>query len=116
MQASNSLESSRLSTAFNHIHDAVFATDLNDRITFWNRTAERLYGWTAKDALGQVAHQLLETKLPLPLAKIKEILRARTLWEGELAHTARDRRPLFTLSRWILLMDAEGKEQGIVTV
>jgi len=33
--------------------DAVFTTDLGGRITSWNRTAERITGWTGAEALGR---------------------------------------------------------------
>ncbi len=33
--------------------DAIIATDLDLRITAWNRAAERMYGYTAKEAVGQ---------------------------------------------------------------
>ncbi|SDG13844.1 PAS domain S-box-containing protein [Paraburkholderia phenazinium] len=32
-------------------HDAIVVHDMNDRVTFWNRGAEALYGWTAQQAL-----------------------------------------------------------------
>ncbi len=41
------------STIIDQIHDAVVATDLDGHITFWNRGAERLFGYTAAEALGQ---------------------------------------------------------------
>src|SRR5215468_10796995 len=42
-------------------HDSVVVRDLHDRITFWNRGAETLYGWTQAEAIGQGAHHLLQT-------------------------------------------------------
>ena len=33
--------------------DAILVTDLQRRLTFWNKSAERLYGWTAEEALGR---------------------------------------------------------------
>ena len=35
------------------IYDAVIATDLEISITYWNKAAERTYGWTAQQALGK---------------------------------------------------------------
>jgi PAS domain S-box-containing protein len=31
----------------------IIVTDENDRVTFWNQTAERIYGWSAADVVGE---------------------------------------------------------------
>jgi PAS domain S-box-containing protein len=38
--------------------DAIFVRDLDNRILFWNKGAERLYGWTTDEVLDQKAHEL----------------------------------------------------------
>src|SRR4029077_10502464 len=48
-------------------HDTVFVRDDNNVITFWNRGAERLYGWTREEAVGQVSHHIMQTTFPAPL-------------------------------------------------
>jgi PAS domain-containing protein len=45
------------------VHDAIIATDHQMMITYWNQAAERLYGWTSQEALGQNATQLLRSGL-----------------------------------------------------
>jgi PAS domain S-box-containing protein len=35
------------------IHDGIIATDLEGRVTYWSRGAERLYGYPAADAIGR---------------------------------------------------------------
>src|SRR5262249_44604 len=65
-------------------HDTIFVRDMDDIITYWNRGAQELYGWTADEAIGKHAHELLRTVFPTPLADLQvELLRAGR-WEGEL--------------------------------
>ena len=45
-------------------HDAIIARDLNDVITYWNRGAEQLYGWSREEALGKTPHELAPHCLP----------------------------------------------------
>ena len=52
-------------------HDGIFIRDLEGKIRTWNRGAEELYGWTAKEAIGAVAQQLLRTVFPLPWERIE---------------------------------------------
>ena len=60
-------------------HDAVFVRDMDGRISYWNRGPEDLFGWTADEAVGQVAHELLQTVWPEPFAGIAaRLLRAKS--------------------------------------
>ena len=79
------------------------------RIGSWNRAAEALYGWSRKDAVGTLAHRLLETQFPQPLAEIQAELLARGDWQGQLVQTTRDGRRLTVWSRWVLQRDERGQ-------
>jgi two-component system cell cycle sensor histidine kinase/response regulator CckA len=39
--------------------DAILVRDLSNQILFWNKGAERLYGWKAEEAVGKNAEKLL---------------------------------------------------------
>lgn len=67
--------------------DAIVMWDVNDRITYWNHGAGRLYGWTRDEAIGKTIHSLLNTTFPEPITRIKSALTEQGRWEGELAHT-----------------------------
>jgi len=63
-------------------HDTIFVRDMNDVITYWNLGAEELYGWTAEEAIGKRAHELLHTTFPLPLDEIRAELLRSGRWDG----------------------------------
>ena len=44
-----------------NVNDAVIATDANFIITYWNNSAEKIYGWKANEAIGKIAPELLKT-------------------------------------------------------
>src|SRR6202007_2954591 len=63
-------------------HDAILARDALGRVTFWNKGAEALYGWTAREALGRITHSLLHTRFPSDLAAVEAHLERDGYWEG----------------------------------
>jgi two-component system, LuxR family, sensor kinase FixL len=95
-------------------HDTVFVRDINDVITFWNRGAEKLYGWTRDEAVGQVSHHLTQTIFPAPLEEITAELNSTGRWEGELIHTRRDGSQVAVASRWALQLDGWGKPVAVL--
>jgi PAS domain S-box-containing protein len=95
-------------------HDTVFVRDMHDVITYWNRGAEELYGWTSTEAIGRVTHQLTQTIFPAPLEAINEELLRAGRWEGELIHTRRDGTPVVVASRWALQLDEWGNPIAIL--
>jgi two-component system, LuxR family, sensor kinase FixL len=95
-------------------HDTVFVRDINDVITFWNRGAEKLYGWTRDEAVGQVSHHLTQTIFPAPLEEITAELNNTGRWEGELIHTRRDGTQVVVASRWALQLDERAKPVAVL--
>jgi len=84
----------------NLTHDAIFVRDQDDRITFWNHGAEQTYGWSQKEALGKVPHDLLQTQFQIPLEQIKAEVLEQGRWEGDLTHIRRDGSQIIVSSRW----------------
>ena len=85
--------------------NAVILRDQEDRITYWNKGAEELYGWTRDEVLGQVTHSLFRTTFADPLPSIVARLRRDRRWQGELTHTRKNGTSLTVLSRWALTHD-----------
>ena len=93
---------------FNAAHDAILTLDPEGTITYWNRGAERLYGWTKQEAEGQNANALLRTRFPESREALWPKLMESGLWEGELTHVTRDGVPVTVASSWTLLKDEKG--------
>ncbi len=87
------------------IRDAVHVRDLDGRIIFWNEGAEKLYGWSASDAIGQFAHVLLNSADDEADSKIREQVLLHGAWHGERRVTTRDQRDLIIESRRSLIAD-----------
>lgn len=92
----------KLASLLDLSHDAILTRTLDDVITYWNRSAERVYGFSREEAIGQVSHTLLKTRFPVPLEQVRATLDERRYWEGELVHVAKDGRELHVHSQWSL--------------
>jgi PAS domain S-box-containing protein len=103
LQAFSSNQAAWQAALLQAAHDAFIVLNAEQRIFFWNHGAERLYGWSEQEALGQEAYRLLKTQFPVPLAEILRVLHEQKYWEGELEHTRKDGTPLVVASRWTLL-------------
>ncbi len=97
-------------------HDAIIVRDLGDRIVYWNRGAEQMYGWSAEEAVGRVSHDLLRTVFPEPVESILATVRKEGRWAGELVHTRRNGEQLVVESRWALDRDETGKPTNILAI
>ncbi len=60
-------------------NDAIYSVDLEGIITSWNKTAEKLFGWTREEALGMSADILLpdeiKNEIPFLIQKVKKGVR-----------------------------------------
>ncbi len=83
-------------------------------IDHWTAGCERLYGWTAQEAVGHVCHELLQTSFPAPLAQIQHDLRLARTWEGEVEHTRRDGSRVSVATHWALLTGGENEPLTII--
>jgi PAS domain S-box-containing protein len=97
-------------------HDAILTRNLDGTIMYWNQGAERAYGWSKSEALGQKSHVLLGTVFADTREVINEALLARGQWEGELTQTRRDGVQIFVASRQVLQFDEYGQPTTILEI
>jgi PAS domain S-box-containing protein len=98
------------------IEVAVVATDVDGRVTHWNRQAERWFERPRAQALGRPLAEVNETYGLPDVAGVLERLAAGGTWHGELSVTLRDgtERPILTASS--VVRDSGGEIIGFVGV
>ncbi len=94
--------------------DAIIVRDSQERITYWNRGASELYGWTREEALGRVSHELLGTQFPEPRDRLLARVYRDGRWSGEVVHTCRDGERVIVFTRWSLDRDSRGQPASIL--
>ncbi len=89
--------------------DAIIVRQLDGVITFWSKGAEKLYGWTKDEVIGQDMNELLMTKLSQPIGEIIKKLKLEGKWSGEIVHTCKDGDKVVVQSYWLAKFGADGK-------
>jgi PAS domain S-box-containing protein len=74
--------------------DPQFAWQADGKIHYWSRAAQRLYGHSARQAVGRRVQTLLKVDWPQSFDHILADLRRDGSWNGEVQHRARDGRLL----------------------
>src|SRR5262249_44820989 len=90
-------------------NDAILVVDMEDRVLYWNQGAERLYGWTAAEALGRAVQSLYCRDKVADLEQPKQKLAEEGKWGGEPRQTTKDGREVIVAVRWQLVRDKEGR-------
>ncbi len=96
--------------------DAICVTDIEGRVTYWNESANQLFGWTGDEGRGQRLQQLfgLFNQALIPDA-LKEV-QAQGVWTRELQLTAPNGDLRHIVSRWTLVRDAANQPKSILLI
>lgn len=100
----------------NKARDAILVIDLSGTVTFWNNSAERLYGWPREEVVNKLnAAALTQVELAAHDAALETALKEGE-WQGELRQGTRDRREIVVESRWSLVRDQENQPRSILVI
>jgi PAS domain S-box-containing protein len=96
---------------------AVIATDLDGVITHWSAAAERLYGWSGDEAIGQPANELLVAACDRQrAAENLETVRQHGGWEGEFGIRSKSGDIVPSFVRTTVIKDDAGRPVGLLGV
>ncbi len=104
-----------LASLLDKAQDAITPWDLGYRLIYWNKGAERLYGWTAEEAIGKNPVEFLfkDKEEPPQFIESKRIVLEKGEWTGELHQITKDGRDVIVESHWTLVLDDEEKPKSI---
>jgi len=88
--------------------DAILVRNLDETIVYWNKGAELLYGWTAAEAIGQNAQELLFRGLPPQFEEAQRTVSETGHWTGDLNQVKKDGRAIIVSGSWTLVRDESG--------
>ena len=105
-------------TLLDNAQEAIGVRSLENRLTYWNKGAQRLYGWTAEEAIGKDPVEFLfkDKEEPPQLIEAKKIVLEKGEWTGELHQKTKDGKEIDVESHWTLIRDSEDRPKSILTI
>ncbi len=85
--------------------DAILVCDLDHQILYWNKGAEKIYGWTAEEVLGKEVCELFYSDAQF--CKVREIENKADEWSGEARQITKHGKPLIVETRWTLIRNLQ---------
>jgi hypothetical protein len=102
-------------------HDAIMVGDMEDRILYWNKGAERLYGWTAREAAGRKLEELFSRNglngfNAFKYEEARKTILETGYWHGEFAIQLKGGNEMFVEARWTLVRDGQGAPKSVLGI
>ncbi len=96
--------------------DAIIAMDLDRRITYWNASAERLYGSKAAEVLGRRLDEIGLGFEPARFAAARTAVLANGEWRGDFQLHTRSEALVLVESTWSLVVENDGRPRSILAI
>jgi PAS domain S-box-containing protein len=99
----------------NETNDAILVIDMDYGIQFWNKSAERIYGWTAEEVLHSSIIDLLSVDREIYSDAFQQLL-VEGEWLGEIIVKNFSGNDLFIDCRWTLVRDDQGAPYSFLAI
>ncbi len=101
----------------NKAQDAILVLNLEGLVIYWNKSAERIYGWSAEDAMGKRLADLVFRGVSAPqLDEVLKIVNERGEWVGELRETTNAGKDLVVQGRCNLIRDGQNRPKSYLLI
>jgi PAS domain S-box-containing protein len=104
------------SVLLNLVTDSIILWMLEGQIRFWNRSAERMYGWSETETIGKQVADFLDRGDPEQYQTARSEVLAQREWQGKFQLTTREGKQIVVASHWYLVTNAIGLPQSIVRI
>lgn len=101
-----------------NVNDVIISLDDNYNINYWNKPAEKVYGFSQEEVLGHKLEEFYTYKWiddkdkEMSIAKVAE----QGHWEGEVRHILKNKTELIVHTNATVIYDESGKFSGIIAV
>ena len=95
--------------------DAILVRHFVHGITYWNKSAEMLYGWTAEEVRGRQTDDLLYRDLAAYEQAIAAVL-SHDEWNGEIQQITKSGAFILIEARWTLVRDDAGRPEAVLAI
>ncbi|MBI5214396.1 MAG: PAS domain S-box protein [Ignavibacteriae bacterium] len=97
-------------------HDAIAVCDLEGRISYWNKSAELIYGWKKEEIQEKNVNEILYKEYSPEIVDALRTVLDKGEWTGELQQVTKTGKGVIVDSRWTLLKDREGFPKSILLI
>jgi PAS domain S-box-containing protein len=94
--------------------DAILVCDLNYHILYWNKGAERIYGWTTAEVLGKGVSEILSGGSDSMVSEAQKIFQTTDEWRTDVPNVTKDGKKILVESRWTLVRNETNQPDYIL--
>lgn len=96
--------------------DAIMVRDLDHKVLFWNKGAEKIYGWSTDEVIGKPAEEILFKEPSRVFEAARQAVVVDGEWNGEMRQVRRDGSEIIIESRWTLVRDEREHPKAVLVI
>lgn len=103
-------------TILENVHDSVVVTDLDGKITYWNKGAEKIFGYSAEEMLAKTRDILFPPDSGYDLKADFATLKKGNIIDREWKRLGKDKKEIWLRTKRVLMRNKKGENIGYLGV